>query len=148
MQTVDQELVPLNPEALKVANTYLRTLDAQTTAKDLGLSYDYVSNVLCKKDIKRYIDSAFLEYGFNNRFKLHSAMDDILEKKLEELTETGMSSTKDVADLIALKHKMRVDELKLMIELEKARTPSTAVQVNNNYGYSNLLEKLLNSKEK
>jgi predicted XRE-type DNA-binding protein len=59
-----------------------------------------------------------------------------------------MGSTKDIAELLALKHKMNMDELTRVIELEKLRQTNIKSQVNvqiNDGGqkYNTLIEKLL-----
>ena len=90
--------------------------------------------------------------GYRNRNNLASVMDDIIASKLEEATETGIYSKKDLADLLQMAHKMRMDEIKAQAELEKASSSSiknqTNVQINEaipfgqgNYG--KLMEKLL-----
>ena len=86
-----------------------------------------------------------------NRFKLANTLDDIIEKKLEESEESQIYTNKDMADLLMMAHKMRMDEIKAMAELEKAKTSNvknqTNVQINElpfgqgNYG--KLMEKLL-----
>jgi hypothetical protein len=76
-------------------------------------------------------------------------MDSVIETKLSEMVETGLGSTKDIADLLTLAHKMRMDELKAITEYEKAKEGSsikkqTNIQINNNQpNYSDLLGKLL-----
>jgi len=83
-------------------------------------------------------------------------MDNLIAMKLEEMVETGLGSTKDIADLLQMQHKMRMDELKAMADLEKAREGTirkqTNVQINTTgpspYGegnYGELLGKLLTS---
>ena len=69
-------------------------------------------------------------------------MDTIIASKLEEAAESGMYSSKDLLEIIALVHKMRMDELKL-------NTPDTQtnVQINTSIGgnYGKLMEQLLSS---
>ena len=57
-------------------------------------------------------------------------MDAVLKQKFQELEESGMGSTKDIAELLALKHKMTMDELKAQTELEKLRQTNIKNQVN------------------
>jgi len=145
-----QELVKIDPEALEVANTYLQTNDMRETASRLGVPLDQIEGILSTRVVKKYVDTVFLEVGYNNRHKLQAAMDEIIDKKLEELEETELGSTKDIAELLAMKHKMRMDELKLLNEIHKAeiakeaRAETKNVQINN-YGenYASLLDKLL-----
>ena len=110
-----------------------------------------VQEYLGKREIKAYIDQVYLDTGYRNRFKLANTLDDIIERKLEEADESQIYSNKDLADLIQMAHKMRMDEIKAMAELEKAKTSNiksqTNVQINElpfgqgNYG--KLMEKLL-----
>ena len=76
----------------------------------------------------------------------------MIEKKLEEADETEIYTNKDMADLLQLAHKMRMDEMKAQTELEKARAGTIKNQVNiqDNSGvpfgqgnYGQLLKKLL-----
>ena len=100
---------------------------------------------------KSYIDKVFLDWGFNNRFKIRKAMDLVLSKKFQELDESGMGSNKDIAELLELSHKMTMSELDRQIALEKIRQKSPTikrqvnVQVNDNStsNYHNLLTTLL-----
>lgn len=142
------ELVQISPEGLNVAQTYLQCLSIPQTARQLNIAEHEVSNLLDNKHVKQFISNVFMEQGYNNRWALASAMDDVIKRKLEEIEETGLGSTKDIAELLQMKHKMRMDELNAEIKLEQARGPAsqTNVQVNayGTYGenYGNLLEKL------
>ena len=100
------------PEALSVAEAYLKSMNIADTAGDLGISEQEVTTYLAKKEVKRYVDTVFMDVGYRNKFKLASALDGIIEQKLEELDESEMGSNKDIADLLALAHKMRMEELK------------------------------------
>ena len=94
----------------------------------------------------------YLATGYRNRFKLANALDDIIERKLEEAEESQIYTNKDLADLLQMAHKMRMDEIKAMAELEKAKSSSiknqTNVQINSEMpfgqgNYGKLMEKLL-----
>lgn len=141
--------IQISPEALQVAQTYLATLDPEMTASSLNITTEQVHHWLANKEVKSFINSVFLQQGYNNRFKLAEAMDKIIDAKLLELDEAQVTSSKDIVDILSVKHKMRMDELKLEIELEKAKTPTsqTNVQVNttNQFGenYSKLIERLV-----
>lgn len=133
-QTTDEEFT-LNPEVLEVAETYLKTMSTKETADLLEMDQETVIRTLAKKEVKRFVDSVFMELGYNNRFKLHDIMDKIIESKLEEAEETEVYTGKDLADILMMKHKMRMDELKAEIELEKAKGPGKQVNIQqNNYG--------------
>lgn len=144
------QAVIVSPEALEIANAYLSTQSIEKTALDLGITSDQVSEVLARKEVRTYIDNIFLDSGFNNRFKMRKIMDAIITKKLEELDEADVGSTKDIADLLALSHKMTMEQLDRQIQLEKIQQGNVKTQVNmqvNEYGgdtkYSSLISKLL-----
>lgn len=146
------EVISLDPEGLEVANCYLQTQSLRETADALGVSTELVASQLARREVKTYIDGVFRDMGFNNRFKMRKAMDILISKKFQELDEAGVGSSKDIADLLALSHKMTMEELDREIALEKVRGNNVRSQVNvqineggggSNYG--SLLEKLLKS---
>jgi hypothetical protein len=128
------------PEWLEVANEYLTTQSTEQTARNLDIPLHTVSEVLARKDVRTYLNEIYLDTGYRNKSKLGALMDRIIESKLEEAEESGMYSSKDLLEIIALVHKMRMDELKL-------NTPDnqTNVQINTSIGgnYGKLMEQLL-----
>ena len=148
------EDVHISPEGLEIANTYLKTTSVEETASSLGVTQDEVSKYLNQREVKKYVDTVFLDVGYRNRFKLAATLDDIIEKKLEELDEADMTSNKDIAELLQMAHKMRVDEMKMQTDAVKAEQSGiktqTNVQINDNssFGegnYGELMKKLLES---
>lgn len=152
------EVIDISPEALEVANCYLMTQDAQKVSNDLGIPVEMVTQMLGRREVKAYIDHVFFDTGFNNRFRMRSAMDALIQKKFEELDEAGSGSSKDIAELMALSHKMTIELMDREIKLEALRGRNTNiksqvnVQINeggaaasggSNYG--NLLERLINN---
>jgi hypothetical protein len=146
------ETLQIDPEGLEIANCYLTTQSLSKVAEDLGISTELVAAQLNRREVKSYIDQVFKDVGFNNRFKMRKAMDMLISKKFQELDEAGVGSSKDIADLLALSHKMTMEQLDREIQLEKVRGSSIKSQVNvqindgaagSNYG--SLLEKLLKS---
>ena len=76
----------------------------------------------------------------------------MIGSKLEEAKESGVYSNKDLADLLQMAHKMRMDEIKAQAELEKAQATNvksqTNVQINEGLpfgqgNYGKLMDKLL-----
>ena len=126
----------------------------QQVASDLEIPLEIVSDLLSRREVKAYIDHIFIEAGLNNRFKIREIMDVIIKKKMQELDEADIGSTKDIADLLALSHKMTMEHLDKQIQLEKLRSSAVKTQVNiqeNNYGdskYGSLLQKLLEKEVK
>lgn len=103
----------ISPEALEIAKTYLTCHDTKETALALGIPPEKVSYYLRKPDVKRFVDTLFMEQGYMNRTKLQDIMDDLFEKKLEEMEDSEMGSNKDILEIVKLQHEMRMAELKL-----------------------------------
>lgn len=145
------ETVRISPEALEVANAYLQLNDARAVAQELDLDPEVVTNLLARREVKSYIDSVFFDSGYNNRFLMRRAMDALIKQKFCELEESQTGSTKDIAELLQMSHKMSMDLLDREIALEKARQstgPQKQVNVQINEGldgskYSQLVQKLI-----
>lgn len=145
------ETLDISPEALEIANAYLQSQDLVTVSTELNIPMEMVSQYLSRKEVKAYIDQVFFNLGFNNRFKMSEAMDAIIKKKFQELEESEMGSTKDIAELLALKHKMTMDELDRQIKLETLRQSNIKnqvnVQINEGFSdgtkYGDLIQKLM-----
>lgn len=144
------EVLEVSPENLTICNAYLTHQTIEKAAGALDLEPSYVAQVLSQSSSKNYISTVFQDWGFNNRFKIRSALDAVISRKFQEMDEAGVGSSKDIAELLELSHKLSIKELELQISLEKARTktsPSkvTNVQVNDHGGsnYNKLLESLL-----
>lgn len=152
METLPQ--AQIQPEHLEVVNLYLELHSAPRVADQLGISLELVQHILAQPHCKRYIDSVFLELGFNNRFQLRQAMDQIIQKKFEELDQADLGSNKDIADLLLQSHKMSMDlldreiklrQLELDLENKQRIQNQVNVQINDALGsnYQQLLNKLL-----
>lgn len=144
-------LIPISPEGLEIAKVYLETQDIKATAKRLNIDQLQVSQYLDKPEVKNYVDQVYLDTGYRNRFRLAELMDKIVERKLLELEEAEIGSSKDILDILQFAHKLRMDELAQQAKLEAARQSSvksqTNIQINSPFGDSNygkLLDSLLN----
>ena len=150
-QQLPAETIKLAPEALEVANCYLQLNDPRKVADELDLDIETVTNLLKLREVKTYIDSVFFDSGYNNRFLMRRAMDALIKQKFQELEEAGTGSQKDIAELLALSHKMSMDLLDKEIQLEKIRSgtaPQKQVNVQINEGldgskYSKLVQQLI-----
>lgn len=148
-------LIPISPEGLEIAKTYLETQDIATTAVRLGIDQLQVTQYLEKPEVKTYVDQVYLNAGYRNRFKIAELMDSLIERKLEELSEAGIGSQKDILDILQFAHKLRMDEMAQQAKLEAARQQSvksqTNIQINQSpYGgtnYGKLLDSLLEPKD-
>lgn len=145
------ETVKISPEALEVANAYLQLNDARQVAQELDLDPEIVTNLLARREVKAYIDSVFFDSGYNNRFLMRRAMDALIKQKFSELEESQTGSTKDIAELLQMSHKMSMDLMDREIQLAKAQQatgPQKQVNVQINEGldgskYSQLVQKLI-----
>ena len=142
----------MSPEGLEIANTYLAKGSIPAVCAELGVTESEVSDVLNKREIKTYIDTVFLDTGYRNRFKISETLDMLIEKKLEESEETEIYTNKDMADLLQMAHKMRIEEIKAQTEMVKANAQVVKTQVNiqDNSGtpfgqgnYGELIKKLM-----
>jgi hypothetical protein len=80
--------------------------------------------------------------------KIVQKFDKIIDMKWEELEEAEIGSNKDIADLLNMVHKMRMDMSKLL-QADTAKTAptnmkNTQVNVYGEGNYGVLMEKLLN----
>ena len=152
-----KEITTISPEGLEVANCYLQYGNIRAVCDYMQVPENKVVDILNKREVKRYIDTVYLDMGYRNKNNSASVLDEMIQSKLDEAQETGVYSSKDLADLLQMAHKMRMDEIKAMAELEKAQNASsiknqTNVQINEalpfgqgNYG--KLMEKLLSGNE-
>ena len=145
------ETVRISPEALEVANAYLQLNDARAVAQELDLDPEIVTNLLARREVKSYIDSVFFDSGYNNRFLMRRAMDALIKQKFSELEESQTGSTKDIAELLQMSHKMSMDLMDREIQLAKAQQavgPQKQVNVQINDAldgskYSQLVQRLI-----
>lgn len=136
----------VSPEGLAVAEAYLMYNDVNIVARELNITTMQVSDILKNREVKSYVDTMYLEAGYRNRNNIASALDSIIDQKLLEMEESEMGSSKDIVDILALAHKMRMDELAAMARLqEKVPSTQTNVQIVDAGGvnYNALLGKIL-----
>ena len=147
-----KEITTISPEGLEVANSYLQFGNIRGVVEQLGVQENKVVEILNKREVKKYIDTVYLDMGYRNKNNIANVLDEMIHNKLEEAKETGVYSSKDLADLLQMAHKMRMDEIKAQTELEKAQ--GTQVKNQNNiqineglpFGqgiYCKLMEKLI-----
>jgi len=150
---MSKEVTTISPEGLEIANSYLQFGNIRGVCQHLQVTEDRVVEALNKREVKKYIDTVYLDMGFRNKNNIASALDEIIASKLEEAQESGMYSNKDLADLLQMAHKMRMDEIKAQADAEKATTSirtQNNVQINDGsipFGqgnYGKLMDKLLN----
>lgn len=130
----------LTAEVLDVTQIYIQCgFSLQETSDRTGLSLKEVSDIVSHPQSKQYINEVYLDTGYRNRAKLGALLDRMIESKIEEAEESEQWTSMDLAELIKLAHKMRMDEAKL-------DSPSTQVNIAN-FGdskYAELVGKLVN----
>ena len=150
---MSKELTVISPEGLEVANSYLQFGNIKAVCESLQVTENRVVEALNTREVKKYIDTVYLDLGYRNRQNIATVMDEMIQSKLDEAQETGMYSSKDLADLQQQAHKMRMDEIKAQSDLEKIASTNiksqTNVQINEGVpfgqgNYGKLMEKLLN----
>jgi hypothetical protein len=149
---MSKEISTISPEGLEIANCYLQFGNIRAVTEYMGVSEDKVVALLNKREVKKYIDTVYLDLGYRNKNNIGSLLDEMIQSKLDEAQETGVYSSKDLADLLQMAHKMRMDEIKAQAELLKAESAQiknqTNVQINESLpfgqgNYGKLMEKLL-----
>lgn len=145
------ELVQIAPESILIANQYLQCGSMLETAQVLELELSQVAQTLDRPDVRAYCNAMWMERGYNSRDRIRDAMDAVIQQKLVELTESGTGSTKDIADLLLISHKISMEHLQLQLQVEKLRQPiglrnQVNVQINeagDGSRYAQLITKLL-----
>jgi len=147
----DDALLPetISPQGLLIADTYLTNgQDAKKTALALKIDEQEVRRLLRTPEVRSYTNAVFMETGFRNRHRMFGALDEIINRKLEEMEETGTTTDADFLELMVKYHNMKMAEMKMEKELHEAKSPTIGrqnnVQVNLNRGsnYDNLLASL------
>ena len=147
-----KELTTISPEGLEIANSYLQFGNIRGVCDYLQVPEQQVVEVLNKREVKKYIDTVYLDMGYRNKNNIATVLDEMIASKLDEAQESGMYSSKDLADLLTLAHKMRMDEIKAQTDFEKAQASNIKtqnnVQINSEVpfgqgNYGKLMEKLL-----
>ena len=104
-----KEITPISPEGLEVANCYLQYGNIRAVCDYLQVPENKVVELLNKREVKKYIDTVYLDMGYRNKNNIASVLDEMIASKLEEAQESGVYSNKDLADLLHMAHKMRMD---------------------------------------
>ncbi len=138
----------ISPEGARVANTYLaNACSLKDASHSLNLPTHEIAATLQQPLVKVYVNSILRENGYRHMVKIAEKLDDLVERKWEELEEAEMGSNKDIAELLNLAHKMRMDMSKLLqADIEKsgpAIQKNTQVNVYGEGNYGKLMEKLI-----
>lgn len=128
------EAPDLDPQHLLVANELLTGKSVPQIAEAFGMSPDRVTAICDRPETKRYVDAVIMSQGYMHRSRRLSIINRVIDEKLAEAAETGMYSKRDLLDWIKLLNEMDRDN--------KPKTPTTAVQINQNNNYTTLLQDL------
>lgn len=147
-------MVTITPEGVEIANSYLTFGNIRAVSQDLGVPEHKIAEVLNTREVKKYIDTVYLDTGYRNRQNIANLLDEMIASKLEEAQESGQYTSKDLAELLQMAHRIRIDELKALGESEKVSNNiknQTNVQINDGIpfgsgNYGRLMEKLLHGK--
>ena len=135
----------LTAEVHDIAQLYVECgFSIQETSDRCGLSPQEVHELINQPAAKTFINEVYLDTGYRNRGKIGALLDRIIESKIEEAEDSEMWSDMDLAELLKLAHKIRMDEAKL-------DSPNTQVNIANfgeGSNYSSLVEKLINGGKK
>lgn len=142
------EQVCLAPEDIELVSIFVESgYDHNTTAQVLGWHPHDVKKYLERPNVKGYITTLAVDSAVRHSSELSNKLDDIIATKLQELLENEITSSKDIADLLQMQHKMRMDQAKLAIEVAKASQATSVrnTQVNiGGTGYEKLVAQLIN----
>ena len=89
---MSKEVSTISPEGLEVANAYLSLGSIDLVSDQLGIERDHVVQYLSKREVKRYIDTVYLDLGYRNRANIANLLDEIIAQKLEDARESGVYS--------------------------------------------------------
>lgn len=148
---MSKELTRISPEGLEIANAYLTLGNIKGVCEELGVPQELVTDWLGRREVKKYIDTVYHDQGYRNRNNIASLLDEMIASKLEEAQESEHYTSKDLAELLTMAHKFRMDELKLENDREKIKIGTqTNVQINDGTGgilgqsnYGKLVENLV-----
>ena len=93
-----KEITQISPEGLEVANAYLQFGNIRAVCEHMHVPENQVVELLNKREVKKYIDTVYLDMGYRNKNNIATVLDDMIASKLEEAQETGVYSSKDLAD--------------------------------------------------
>jgi hypothetical protein len=137
----------ISPEGASIANTYLANACSLTeSSHSLNLPTHVISATLQQPLVKAYVNSILRENGYRHMVVIAQKLDDLVERKWDELEEAEIGSNKDIAELLQLAHKMRMDMSKLLqadVEKGPGVTKNTQVNVYGEGNYGKLMEKLI-----
>ena len=105
----------ISPEGAEIANTYLElNCDITKTSETLEIPGHEINRILSTKPVQNYIIQVLTDIGMRSMDKITESMEGLIDAKMAEMNELDMTSSKDVADLLQMMHKMQVEKSKLL----------------------------------
>ena len=149
LREYSEDVLPtqISPEGATVANTYLaNACSILATSETLDMPSHEISAMLHQPLIKIYVNSILRENGYRYMVRIAEKLDELVDKKWDELEEAEIGSNKDIADLLNLAYKMQMDMAKLL-QNDTDKGPgvqrNTQVNVYGKGSYGKLMEKLI-----
>ena len=140
----------ISPEGARVAQAYLQAgCDVNVASQILGVEPHEVSRIIQERVVDNFITQVISDSSLRHMDAITEKMDEIILKKMNEMDELDMGSSKDIADLLQMLHKMQVDKTRIIADKikknEKIQQGNTNVQVNNfdSSNYGRLMENLI-----
>ena len=146
-----KELVAISPEGMEIANAYLTLGNIKGVCDLLNVPEFKVTEYLNKREVKKFLDTVYLDTGYRNRNNIANLLDEMIASKLEEAAESGQYSKIDLAELLMMAHKIRMDEVKAQSTTEISTIKNqTNVQINEGLpfgagNYGKLVDKLVHA---
>jgi hypothetical protein len=145
LQPYSEDALPevISPEGASIANTYLANACSLTeTSHAMDLPTHEIAATLQQPLVKTYVNSILRETGYRHMVKIAEKLDALVDLKWEELEEAEIGSNKDIADLLQLAHKMRMDMYQLL-QADIDNGPSAVRQTQVNVKIKNILHYVL-----
>jgi len=130
---ISQDAQPdnISPEGAEVANTYLEQgCSIEKTSELLGIPGHKVNSIIASKPVKNYIIQVMTDVGMRSMDKITDSMQELIDKKLKEMDELEMTSSKDVADLLQMLHKMHTEKSKILLSKVPKDTINSSTNTN------------------
>jgi len=138
----------ISPEGAEIANKYLSTgCSILATSDQLGIPTYSISATIEQPLVRKYINRIISDTGFRRMESIMQKVESLIDKKWDEIEEAEIGSNKDIADLLAMAHKMSLDFNKVLaVETAGSKVVSQKNTQVNLYGegsYGKLMQKLI-----
>ena len=79
---MSKEITTISPEGLEVANFYLQFGNIRAVVEHLGVAENKVVDLLNKREVKKYIDTVYLDMGYRNKNNIASVLDEMIQFRI------------------------------------------------------------------